>query len=89
MNARRTLRELLIAVLLFALGVFCLPAAVFLVGQRILGDYEAGMTGFYETIAAAVVDGNPFAWILLASPLLVIELLRLCLWLRRQRRSVS
>jgi hypothetical protein len=89
MNPPRTLRELLLAVLLLALGVIGLPALVFLVGQRILGDYEGGMTAFYQTIGDALTRGNPFAWLLILSPLIVIEFLRVCLWLRRRRRTVN
>jgi len=89
MRPPRTLREALLALGLFAFGVIGLPALVYLVGLELVGEYEGGMLGLYEAIAAALVSGNAFAWILVLSPYLSIQLFRFWLWLRRQRKAVN
>ncbi len=89
MKSSRPLRETLLALVLLAVGLFALPAAVYLVGQEIIGPYEAGLAGFYDAIGNALIAGNPYAWILVLSPYLSVQLLRLLLRLRRARRSVN
>jgi hypothetical protein len=89
MSSRRPLKELLIALALLAFGLICLPALVYVVGQRLLGDYEAGIAGFYEATANALAGGNTYVWILVLSPYFTIQLVRLGLWIRRQRPHVN
>ena len=89
MKPPRTIKETLLVFFLFALGLFVLPAFVYFVGEQVVGDYEAGLLGFYESIGDALMSGNPFAWLLVLSPLLSIELVRFWLWLRRQRPGVN
>jgi hypothetical protein len=89
MKPPRTIKETLLVFFLFALGVFALPAFVYFVGLQVVGDYEAGLPAFYESIGDALTSGNPFAWLLVLSPLLSIELVRFWLWLRRQRPGVN
>lgn len=89
MTASRILKELLFAVGLVAFGLIGLPALVYLVGQQLLGEYEAGLVGFYDATGRALLEGSPFAWMLVMSPLLTIELLRFGFRIRRQRRIVS
>jgi hypothetical protein len=69
-----------------ALGLIGLPAMVYLVGQLLVGEYEAGLAGFYEAIGAALVQGRWYAWLLVLSPYIVIQLLRFVFWLRRSGR---
>ena len=89
MKPPRTVKETLLAFVLFALGFFVLPAFVYFVGLRVVGDYEAGLLAFYQSIGDALMSGNPFAWLLVLSPLLSIELARFWLWVRRQRPGVN
>jgi hypothetical protein len=89
MKAPRTIRELLLALALLAFGLICLPALIFLVGQQIVGAYENGLLGLYEAIADSLVAGNGFAWILIFSPYLCVQLVRIGCWLRRQRRTAN
>lgn len=89
MKPQRTAREALLALGALAFGLICLPALVFLVGQRLVGEYEAGLSGFYEAIGAALAQGRWYAWMLVLSPYLILLLLRFAFWLRRNRQAVS
>lgn len=89
MKPPRTVKEAVLALAALAIGLIGLPAMVYLVGQLIVGEYEAGLTGFYEAIGAALVEGRWYAWMLVLSPYIGIQLLRFIFWLRRSRRAVS
>ena len=83
------MKEALIVLALLAFGLICFPALIYVVGQQIIGDYEGGMISYYEAIAEALAAGNGFAWILVFSPYLGVQLLRFGLWVRRQRPDVN
>ena len=89
MKPPRLIKETLLAFILLALGLFGLPALVYAVGTQVVGDFENGLPAFYESLGQALMAGRPFAWLLVASPLLTVELARFWLWLRRQRRTVN
>jgi hypothetical protein len=89
MKPPRTLKETFLALALLAFGLFCLPALIFLVGQQVVGEYENGLLGLYEAIADALISGNGFAWILIFSPYLIVQLFRLTFWLRRQKQTAN
>ena len=89
MKPPRTVKETLLALALLAFGLFCLPALIFLVGQQLVGEYENGLLGLYEAIADALIAGNGFAWTLIFSPYITVQLIRLSLWLRRQRQTAN
>jgi hypothetical protein len=78
-------RELLIAVVSFGLGVFVLPIAIYWVGQRIIGEYapEAGVLALAERIWSDLLALSPGAWALVASPYVIIQLVRLVARVRR------
>ncbi len=82
-------REILIAIVLLAIGLAALPAAIYLVGQQIMGPYEseAGLTGLMDHIWADLTAGAPQAWLLVLSPWLVIQTARLAMRIGRRRRS--
>lgn len=84
--ARRIRFELIFAAVLLAIGFGLMPLAVYLVGQQILGDYGGGLGTFYGDLYAALGRGERGAWILLTSPFLGIELLRLLILPLRRRR---
>ncbi|HUF72536.1 MAG TPA: hypothetical protein VMR74_06530 [Gammaproteobacteria bacterium] len=89
MKPPRTVKEALLALAALAVGLIGLPAMVYLVGQLLVGEYEAGLPGFYQAIGAALTDGRWHAWMLVLSPYIGIQLLRFVYWLRRNRRAVS
>ena len=89
MSAPRLAREVLIGLSLIAFGLIGLPALVYLVGQKIVGDYEAGIGGLYGAIAGALAEGNPYAWVLVLSPYLTVAGLRVFLRLGRRHKPVT
>lgn len=90
MTRTQVAREILLALGLIAVGVIALPAMVYFVGQRVVGEYPDGMGGLYAAIGDALVAGNVFAWILVLGPYLGILLIRLLLLsLRPPRQTVN
>ncbi len=87
--ARRLRFEAILAGVLLLIGFLLLPACVYFVGQRILGDYGGGLGTFYGDLYAAIGRGEPGAWILLGSPFLGVELLRLLVLPLRRRRPAA
>jgi hypothetical protein len=81
-------REVLIAVLLFGVGFFVLPLAIYWVGQTLIGEYapNAGPLSLAEQIWTDVLAFKPAAWILVFSPYIVLQLARL---VRRTWRTRS
>lgn len=84
-------KELTIAAALVAFGALLLPYAIYFVGQPIFGEYEGegGPVGLEVEIWMALVRGEWAAWLLVFSPYLVIQLLRLGVWIRRTRKDVT
>jgi hypothetical protein len=89
MRTPRTLKETVLALALLAFGLICLPALIYLVGQQLVGEYADGLVGLYEAIGGALFQGNWFAWILVLSPYITVQLLRFSFWLRRRRRTAT
>lgn len=91
-TGRRIRRELILAGVLLPIGFLLLPVAIFLTGQSLLGDYSqdgAGIGRLYGDIFGDLAAGFLPAWILVLSPWLGVQLLRLAvLPLRRKRASV-
>ena len=81
-------RELLLATAMLAFGLFVLPMAIYAVGVRVIGDYgtEAGMLDLAENIWADLLALAPWAWLLVVSPYVVVQALRLALRLWRTPR---
>jgi len=82
-------RELLIFGLLLFAGLVLLPLCIYIVGVNIIGEYspEAGMSGLLLAIWGDLARARIGAWILVLSPWMVIQLIRLCvrLWRGGQR----
>jgi hypothetical protein len=80
-------REAAIAASLLAFGLLALPFAIYLVGQRILGEYGegAGALDLAETIWLDLASLRIPAWLLVLSPYLTIQLVRAVrrIWRRR------
>lgn len=85
---RRLRKELILAAVLIAVGIAVLPAAIYQVGQRLLGEYStegAGVLHLYGQILRDMGAGRPAAWLLVLSPWLGILLLRALWWPLRRK----
>ena len=71
-------REVVLAALLIGFGLLALPFAVYLVGQRVLGEYGEGLgaMALAETIWLDLLSFRVAAWVLVLSPYLTIQLVR-------------
>lgn len=79
-------RELSIAAGLLAFGLIVLPFAIYVVGQRLLGDYAgAGALGLAESVWADLLALEPLTWLLVVTPYVVVQVVRLVrrVWRRR------
>jgi hypothetical protein len=87
----RLRKELLVAAVLLSFGLAALPVLVYWVGSRVVGEYypDSGLSDFVWHIWSDLAAGSVLAWILIVSPYLIIQLLRLALILWRRRPDVS
>lgn len=84
--------ELMLAAILLTFGLVALPAAVYWVGQFVVGGYEseAGLAGLVGAIWDGLGQGHIAAWILVLSPYVTVQLLRAAFrLLRPSRRSTA
>ncbi len=83
-------RELVILAIFLAAGVGLLPAAVYLVGGFVFGEYPGGLPAFYDEIWDSLFTGNLATWFLVLSPYLVWLACRLT-WrgMRRPRKQAT
>jgi hypothetical protein len=74
-------REITIAAMLFALGFFVLPLAIYWVGRELIGNYStdasAGAFTLAESIWADLLHFRLAAWVLVLAPYGLVQLLRL------------
>ncbi len=84
-------REALLLAGLLTFGLLVLPFAVYLVGVRVFGEYRADADAFTLAVDLWIALGRGFwaAWVLVLSPYLVIQALRLARRLWRARRPVT
>lgn len=71
--------EVIFASIWLAIGLFALPAAIFLVGGAMLGAYgdDGGLGRFYGDFFGDLAEPSVRAWIIALGPLVLISLLRL------------
>ena len=76
--------ELILGSALLAAGLFVLPAAIYYVGNALLGPYgdKAGLGTFYADFFGDLASASGRAWMLALGPLVLISWLRL-LFLKR------
>jgi len=76
--------ELILGSALLAAGLFVLPAAIYYVGNALLGPYgdKAGLGTFYADFFGDLASPSGRAWMLALGPLVLISWLRL-LFLKR------
>jgi hypothetical protein len=75
-------RELIIAGVFIPIGAIVLPIAIYMIGQSLLGTYSEqgyGIGRLYGDIFSDLAAGFPAAWILILSPWLALQLLRLAI----------
>ena len=71
-------REAVLFASLLLFGLLLLPAAIYLVGQAIFGDYGGdGVAEFYGGLHRRIRDGDMVVWFLVLSPYLFWQTLRL------------
>jgi hypothetical protein len=87
----RTKKEITLAGILLGFGAGVLPALVYFVGARVVGEYEGenGLATFYGALFDGIGALQFAPWLLVLSPYLAIQLLRLGVALRRPRRDVK
>jgi len=79
MQSRTIKREIAIAAALFAAGLLVLPFAIYWVGRQIAGDYAGGggPLALADQIWADFMQLEPAPWLLVLSPYLLLQLVRL------------
>ena len=79
MQSRTIKREIAIAAALFAAGLLLLPPAIYWVGRQVAGDYAGGggPLALANQIWADFVQLEPAAWLLVLSPYVLVQLVRL------------
>jgi hypothetical protein len=79
MKSRTIKREIAIAAALFAAGLLLLPLAIYWVGRQVAGDYGGGggPLALADQIWADFMQLEPGAWLLVLSPYLLLQLIRL------------
>lgn len=79
MNDNMVKKELAIAAVLIGFGVIVLPAAIYWVGEQIIGEYApgAGMLALAESIWSDLLQLQPAAWTLVLAPYLIVQIFRL------------
>jgi hypothetical protein len=84
-------KELLLASSLIGGGLVLLPIVVYWVGQRVVGDYEseAGLWGLLTSIWSGFFSFDLGAWLLVLSPYVTIQLVRLAFKARRLGHSAT
>lgn len=83
-------RELILIAALLAAGLVLLPPAVYWVGIQVVGPYEseAGLPGLIGHVWSDFFSLEPGAWLLVWSPYLIVQLVRIA-WTVRRRRDVT
>jgi hypothetical protein len=81
-RSRRTRFEIAFASAWLAVGLFGLPAAIYLVGVLLLGPYKpgAGLMQFYADFFGDLAAPTLRAWIIALGPLIIISIVRLLFW---------
>ena len=80
-------KEIALFLALVFVGVLLLPIVVYLVGDKVFGEYSgAGFAAFFGTLHSDLRAGHSVVWFLVLSPYLVWQFLRLTMWGFRQTR---
>ena len=72
------IREVLLFLVLLAMGVAIVPPAIFFVGDLVFGAYGGdGLGSFFGELLGKLGRGDGFAWLLVLSPYIITQLIRL------------
>lgn len=76
---RRARFELIFASIWLAVGLFVLPATIFVVGGAVLGPYgdDGGLGRFYGDFFGDLAEPSVRAWAIALGPLALVSILRL------------
>jgi hypothetical protein len=82
-------KELRLASCLIGVGLFALPPAVYWVGRQVVGEYsnEGGLWALILNIWLGAITLNPMALLLVLSPYLIIQTLRVSRWARNKKHN--
>jgi hypothetical protein len=72
----RFVHELFLFSTLLFCGFVLLPVLIFLVGDRVFGDFDGGYGNFFGQISRDILNGRGVTWFLVLSPWLVIQVIR-------------
>jgi hypothetical protein len=74
--------EVILASAWLAIGLFALPAAIYLVGVVMLGPYKpgAGLIQFYTDFFGDLAQPTMRAWVIALGPLILTTLIRVTFW---------
>lgn len=71
-------KELALFVFLLFFGFVIAPIALYLLGERVFGDYGGqGYSDFFGTLSARIRAGHSVTWFFVLAPYLVWQTLRL------------
>ena len=71
-------RETLLFLVLALVGIALLPLAIFFVGDAVFGSYGGGGFGdFFESLLGKLGRADRFAWLLVLSPYILVQVVRL------------
>ena len=71
-------REIILFVALASIGIALLPLAIFFVGDAVFGSYGGdGFGDFYESLLGKLGRADRFAWLLVLSPYIIVQLIRI------------
>ena len=80
----KLVNELALFSALLAIGFLLLPIAIYTVGGIVFGVYDGGYGSFFGKLSRGLVSGDLPTWFLVLSPYLVIQVVRLSLFLFRR-----
>ena len=83
-------KEALLLLILFVGGIVLMPAVIYFIGQMIFGDYGGdGFGGFFGAIGTKLLAADGVAWLLVASPYLILQCLRITAYAWRRSSKTS
>ena len=75
-------KEFIVLLIFIFLSLLVLPIIIFVVGELVFGKYEGnGYMGFLTELIEKLYSGNYVTWILILSPYIGWQILRLSLYL--------
>ena len=80
-------KELILAAIFVGCGLLLLPPAVYWVGAQVVGEYanDGGVWTLMVNVWSDLIHGSLLAWILVLSPYLIVQSLRLARGVGRRK----